>query len=410
MHRTALRPGRRSIAVVAAIVATGILITAAPAVVAEPQVTIAEVQAQIEQLQTDAEMAAEDLNGAQVRLDRIQTKQAATKDKARRARAALAGQARDLGQMASVAYRSGGMDVSVQLLMADNPADFLQQSAALDIVAKSQNAVLRRTTSARLELAQADIALAQQEAEAAAIEQEMADNKAAIEANLAEQERVLSQLKEEERRRLEAEARAREAEAARVAAAAVAAAQASAAEAQARAEAAANNNDTTGSSSSGSSGSSGGTGTADTGGPGDSGELNSGGGGGGGQNGGFVGSDQASIAVAAALAQLGEPYTYDARPPDTWDCSKLTAWAWGQAGVSLTAYSYDQANEVRRISTDELRPGDLLFYFNNAHHVAMYIGGGQIVEAANPSAGVRLADAWNGWNSSHFSFAGRPVG
>lgn len=396
MHRTALRPGRRSIAVVAAIVATGILITAAPAVVAEPQVTIAEVQAQIEQLQTDAEMAAENLNGAQVRLERVQARQVATREKARRARAALAGQARNLGQMASVAYRSGGIDASVQLLMADNPADFLQESAALDIVAKSQNAVLRRTAGARIELAQAEIALAQQEAEATAIEKEMADNKAAIEANLAEQERVLSQLKEEERRRLEAEARAREAEAARAAAAAVAAAQAAAAEARARADAAANNNDTTG--------------TAGTGGPGDSGELNSGGGGGGGQNGNFVGSDQASIAVAAALAQVGEPYTFDAHPPDTWDCSKLTAWAWGQAGVSLTAYSYDQANEVRRISTDELQPGDLLFYFNGAHHVSMYIGGGQIIEAANPSSGVRLADAWNGWNSSHFSFAGRPVG
>jgi len=399
VHRTALRPGRRSIAVVAAIVATGILITAAPAVVAEPQVTIAEVQAQIEQLQTDAEMAAENLNGAQVRLERVQARQVATREKARRARAALAGQARNLGQMASVAYRSGGIDASVQLLMADNPADFLQESAALDIVAKSQNAVLRRTAGARIELAQAEIALAQQEAEATAIEKEMADNKAAIEANLAEQERVLSQLKEEERRRLEAEARAREAEAARAAAAAVAAAQAAAAEARARADAAANNNDTTGS-----------YGSSDTGGPGDSGELNSGGGGGGGQNGNFVGSDQASIAVAAALAQVGEPYTFDAHPPDTWDCSKLTAWAWGQAGVSLTAYSYDQANEVRRISTDELQPGDLLFYFNGAHHVSMYIGGGQIIEAANPSSGVRLADAWNGWNSSHFSFAGRPVG
>jgi len=369
-------------------------------VVAEPQVTIAEVQAQIEQLQTDAEMAAENLNGAQVRLERVQARQVATREKARRARAALAGQARNLGQMASVAYRSGGIDASVQLLMADNPADFLQESAALDIVAKSQNAVLRRTAGARIELAQAEIALAQQEAEATAIEKEMADNKAAIEANLAEQERVLSQLKEEERRRLEAEARAREAEAARAAAAAVAAAQAAAAEARARADAAANNNDTTGS-----------YGSSDTGGPGDSGELNSGGGtGGDGQNDGFVGSDQASIAVAAALAQVGEPYTYDARPPDTWDCSKLTAWAWGQAGVSLTAYSYDQANEVRRISTDELQPGDLLFYFNGAHHVSMYIGGGQIIEAANPSSGVRLADAWNGWNSSHFSFAGRPVG
>ena len=114
--------------------------------------------------------------------------------------------------------------------------------------------------------------------------------------------------------------------------------------------------------------------------------------------------------MAYALAQVGKPYSFDAQPPDSWDCSKLTAAAWAQAGVSLTPYSYDQANEVRRISVSELRPGDLLFYFNNAHHVAMYIGNGQIVEAANPSVGVHVTDAWNSWSSSAFSFAGRPVG
>ena len=111
-----------------------------------------------------------------------------------------------------------------------------------------------------------------------------------------------------------------------------------------------------------------------------------------------------------ALAQVGKPYSYSARPPSSWDCSKLTAWAWRQAGVSLTAYSYAQAGQVRRISTSQLRPGDLLFYFNGAHHVSMYIGGGQIVEAASPSSGVKISALWNGWNRSHFSFAGRPLG
>ena len=379
----------------------GVAFTAVPAVTALPTATIADVEAQIAELQTQAEMVAEDLNGARVRLQRIHDKQGVTQKKAARAKAALAKEAGNLGEMASVAYRSGGLDTSVQLLMADNPADFLQQSAALDIVAKGQNAVLRRTTAARLQLSQATAELSQQEGDAAAIEKEIAGQQAAIKANLAEQQQVLSQLKEEERQRLEAERKAREAAAAQAAASARAAAEQAAADAQARAANAANNNDTTSGSSND---------TADTGGPASGNGGSNNGGSSGGQNGGFVGSDQAAIAVAAALAQVGEPYTYDAHPPDTWDCSKLTAWAWGQAGVSLTAYSYDQANEVRHISTDQLQPGDLLFYFNNAHHVAMYIGGGQIVEAASPSVGVHVTDAWNSWSSSHFSYAGRPVG
>jgi hypothetical protein len=384
------------------------VLTAAPVVNAAPSKTIAEVEAEIANLQNEAEIASENLNGARVKLAAIQDKQAQTKSKIKSAKSALAGEAKNLGQMASEAYRSGAIDASVQLLMADNPADFLQQSAALEIVAKGQNTVLRRTTAARIQLDQANAALGQQEAEAAAVEQDIANQKAAIDSSLAEQQKVLSQLKEEERRRIEAERKAKAEASARAAAAAQAAANQAARDAQARAAAAANNNDTT---------------TADTGGPGgsnsSSGSSGSSGGGssssggsssGGGQNGGFVGADQAAIAVAAALAQVGEPYTYDAHPPDTWDCSKLTAWAWGQAGVSLTAYSYDQANEVRHISTSELRPGDLLFYFNDAHHVAMYIGGGQIVEAASPSRGVQVTDAWNNWSSAHFSFAGRPVG
>jgi cell wall-associated NlpC family hydrolase len=65
---------------------------------------------------------------------------------------------------------------------------------------------------------------------------------------------------------------------------------------------------------------------------------------------------------------------------------------------------------VRRISPDDVQPGDILFYFNNAHHVAMYIGGGQIVEASSPRTGVRVTDVWNSWSASHFSFAGRPLG
>ena len=385
--------------VVVAAAVMGAILATAPTVSASPTKTIAEVEAEIQDLQTQAEIASENLNGARIKLAAIHDQQDASKAKAKRASAALASEARNLGQMANIAYRSGGMDESVQLLMADNPADFLQQSAALDIVAKGQNAVLRRSTAARLQLAQANVALSQQEAAAAAVEADMANQKAAIDSNLKEQQQVLSQLQEEQRRQLVAERMARAEAAARAAAAAQAAADQAAAEARAREASAANNNDTSGTSGGSSSGGSSSGGSSSSG-------SNSGGS----SSGGFVGSDQASIAVAYALSQVGKPYSFDAQPPDSWDCSKLTAAAWAQAGVSLTPYSYDQANEVRQISTSDLRPGDLLFYFNGAHHVAMYIGGGQIVEAASPEVGVHVTDAWNSWSSSHFSFAGRPVG
>lgn len=118
---------------------------------------------------------------------------------------------------------------------------------------------------------------------------------------------------------------------------------------------------------------------------------------------------KAAIAVQYALSQLGKPYSYSANPPSSWDCSKLTAAAWGEAGVQLTAYTYTQVTECNPVDRAALEPGDLIFYFRDAHHVAMYIGGGQIVEAT-PSYGVRTTDAWNNWATAHYSSCGRPKG
>lgn len=122
-------------------------------------------------------------------------------------------------------------------------------------------------------------------------------------------------------------------------------------------------------------------------------------------------------AVRYALAQVGKPYSFSAQPPNSWDCTKLTAAAWGQVGVRLTPYSYVQAQEVKKLTdvspgnNGSLQAGDLLFFFKNGtHHASMYIGNNQIVEAANPAAGVRITSVWNSWNSTNFSWAGRPHG
>ncbi|UMG94887.1 NlpC/P60 family protein [Nocardioides sp. TF02-7] len=64
--------------------------------------------------------------------------------------------------------------------------------------------------------------------------------------------------------------------------------------------------------------------------------------------------------------------------------------AWAQAGVALPHSSSAQFSTGTRISESQLQPGDLVFYYSPISHVAMYIGNGLIVHAANPGAGVRV--------------------
>jgi peptidoglycan DL-endopeptidase CwlO len=116
-------------------------------------------------------------------------------------------------------------------------------------------------------------------------------------------------------------------------------------------------------------------------------------------------SGRASAAVEYALAQVGDAYVYGASGPDAFDCSGLTSMAWAQAGVALPRSSGAQmAGGGTPVSMSELQPGDLVFYYSPVSHVALYIGGGQIVHAANPGTGVAIA----GVSSMPVSGAVRP--
>jgi cell wall-associated NlpC family hydrolase len=115
-------------------------------------------------------------------------------------------------------------------------------------------------------------------------------------------------------------------------------------------------------------------------------------------------SGRAGAAVNYALAQVGDAYVYGATGPDAYDCSGLTMMAWRQAGVSLPHSSSGQMGYGTPVSQSDLRPGDLVFYYNPVHHVGMYIGNGKIVHAANPSAGVEVSPVF----SMPYSGAVRP--
>jgi peptidoglycan DL-endopeptidase CwlO len=98
----------------------------------------------------------------------------------------------------------------------------------------------------------------------------------------------------------------------------------------------------------------------------------------------------ASKAVAVAMAQIGKPYLWGADGETSFDCSGLMGFAWSAAGRSLPHSSRAQYAGTRRVSKSELQPGDLLFFGSPIHHVAMYIGDGQMVEAPHRRALVRV--------------------
>lgn len=112
----------------------------------------------------------------------------------------------------------------------------------------------------------------------------------------------------------------------------------------------------------------------------------------------------ASTAVSTALAQVGKPYVWGASGPDSFDCSGLTMYAWAAAGVSLPHSSAMQYSVTQHISFSQAQPGDLLFYYSPISHVAMYIGGGRMVDAPHTGAVVEVTSA----RTSSLVGVGRP--
>ncbi|AQW51506.1 C40 family peptidase [Streptomyces violaceusniger] len=100
---------------------------------------------------------------------------------------------------------------------------------------------------------------------------------------------------------------------------------------------------------------------------------------------------RAARAVSYAYAALGKPYVWGATGPHGYDCSGLTQAAWRAAGVALPRTTYTQINAGRRVTRDQLAPGDLVFFYSGVSHVGLYIGDGRIIHAPRPGAPVRVA-------------------
>jgi cell wall-associated NlpC family hydrolase len=104
-------------------------------------------------------------------------------------------------------------------------------------------------------------------------------------------------------------------------------------------------------------------------------------------------SGAAGTVVSFALAQVGKPYVYASAGPSSYDCSGLVMAAYARVGIKLPHQSEQIAARGRQVPAGQWMPGDVI---HTSGHVAIYLGNGKMVEAANPSAGIRVAPVRGG--------------
>ncbi|MFD0307530.1 C40 family peptidase [Streptomyces sp. NPDC059517] len=105
-------------------------------------------------------------------------------------------------------------------------------------------------------------------------------------------------------------------------------------------------------------------------------------------------SGSVATVIGFLKAQVGDAYVMGASGPDAWDCSSLVQAAFKQVGVDLPRVSQDQSVAGTPVSLSNVQVGDILYWggAGSAYHVGVYIGGGQYLDAANPSKGVVIQD------------------
>ena len=206
------RPKFAAVAAISVITIVGGLALSAP-VSADPKPTLAEVQRRVDELHGQAEEASERYNAATETLTEIERRLAAAENDAQRQEARVQKLTADMGGFAAATYRAGGLDPTVQALLADDPYDFLARSSVIDAYATQQAEQLNAVAAERQQLEQKRLIVDEELSRQAAIKAVLAAEKKTVDSLVAEQEELLAKLTAEEKARI-----AREQERARLAA------------------------------------------------------------------------------------------------------------------------------------------------------------------------------------------------
>ncbi len=318
----------------------------ATAAQATPTSEIPTVQAKVDKLRHEAEVASESYNDVREQLKGLQVRVEAAQARQKQQQVRVQAARRTVGQIAAESYRNGDLG-TLELYLGDDPDVLLAQAGVVDTLADRQVAAIMRLKESQRKLSADTASLGREKAKVTSAEAKLAATKKDVDAKLADAQALLDRLTAAQRRAMERASR----------------------DAARRALEQAG----------------GGSTTPDTSGPGGSLDCGS------------VGVSAPSARVKAvidyACAQLGDPYVWGADGPGSFDCSGLTMAAWAKGGVSLPHSSRMQAGYGTRISSSQMRPGDLLFYYSPISHVAIYLGNGMMIHAPHSGDVVKIAPA-----------------
>ena len=113
--------------------------------------------------------------------------------------------------------------------------------------------------------------------------------------------------------------------------------------------------------------------------------------------------------LTVARKQLGDPYRAGGAGPDSFDCGGFTQFVFKRAlGMDIARTSRGQYQQVQRVKTKEALPGDLVFFFEGgAHHVGIYLGDGQMIDAPQPGQRISVNPISGSWWGRSFTGIGR---
>ena len=291
--------------------------------------TLAEVQAKVRILEEDATSAAEGAQAAKVKLDSLTRTLTGIKQKAAVQGQNVSALSKSLGAIAIDQYKNGGLSQSLELLFSSDPTLYLSAAGSLDALTRRKSIQLNKFEAAEQRLNATTLTVADKVALIAAAQKKYQAQARLAQSKLAEAEKILAQLKKEDRERL---ARLAEEQENADMASSLAAAK-------------------------GAKGVSG----------------------------------RAGVALKYALKQIGDRYVFGAAGLTTWDCSGLTMRAFQSSGVSLPHSSAAQFHYGKFITRSNLKPGDLVFFGSPVSHVGIYLGGGRMVHAPRSGSRVKVA-------------------
>ncbi len=97
--------------------------------------------------------------------------------------------------------------------------------------------------------------------------------------------------------------------------------------------------------------------------------------------------------ATSGLQFLGTPYVWGGTTPAGFDCSGLAQYLYTNAGVPIPRTSEEQFKAGTPVATNQLRPGDLVFFRKNGdvHHVGIYLGSGRFLQAPHTGDVVKIS-------------------